>query len=355
MSTEQEYFHIEIEMFKEEIIFPFQLFVFHPVSLTYSPFLHANSPLDDQKKEFLDFILGKGGELAVIMTQKRTFLTHLEMKEEDVPSLREEEKTELELKKEELEKQLAEENSEGTFIFQSKFADAVKEGNYMPIIDRAKLEIMTFSVRVNQTVSLARYFAEKLMSGDTHTNRVVAVSYFLAKNCDVMDEQSLGDLVCASFLAHIGLTQYDSELAKAAQVSLTGSERKLYEQHAGLSHHLIRKSDIMLTPRCVTIINTHHERFDGSGFPSSKKGTHIDILALILGAVSHIFEYSSGQVTGEQKAIPGILNNLKNKTFTPGLEFEFGDTIYENLIHLIGQNVEAEDSSPNEENLQQAS
>lgn len=342
MSATDNYFFIDLEDLGEKKILPYHLFVFNPSNDSVSPFLKANSPLIEDKKDFLEFILSKGGRLAVDRKQKKTFLTTHQVNEEDIESLQEkvhaldEKRAE---KQRELEKQV---NILGEMKFKEELLSSINDNDYLPMIERVRLETDAFSARVSHTVSLASYLCEDLLTEDNMVNRIVAVSYFMAKNCDMKDEETLGDLICAAFFSHIGMTQIDYNLGHKAHLEYNKSELKEYKKHPNLSHHLLNKSGVELSNRCMNIIFQHHERNDGSGFPMYKKGEHIDQLSLILGAVSHIFEYSEGKVTGTKTDLKSVIRNLKNKSFTAGLEFEFGDKIYESLVNIINTEIEEE-------------
>ncbi len=343
MAITDNYFFIELEDLSEKKIFPYHLFVFNPANESVSPFLKANSPLVGDKLDFLEFILSKGGRLAVDRKQKKTFLSTHSLIEEEFKGLQEtihyldEKRAE---KIQELEKQTS---ILGEMKFKEELLSSITDDDYMSMIERVRLETDTFSARVSHTVSLASYLCEKLLVEDNFVNRIVAVSYYLAKNCDMKDEQTLGDLICAAFFSHIGMTQLDYNLGHKAHLEYNKSELKEYKKHPNLSHHLLNKSEVELSNRCMNIIFQHHERNDGSGFPMYKKGEHIDQLSLILGAVSHIFEYSEGKVTGTKTNMTTVIRNLKNKSFTAGLEFEFGDKIYESLVNII--NTETEEAA----------
>ena len=151
------------------------------------------------------------------------------------------------------------------------------------------------------------------MLDDNLTNRIVACSYFLAKNLDFKDEESLGDLVCAAFFHHLGMTQQDFTYCHVSQLELSNKEKREMQKTPALSQHLLRKSRADLSDRCMKIIFEHHERWDGQGYPNFKRGAFIDPLALVLGAVSHIFEYQSGKVTGRPEKMKTIMTNLKIK------------------------------------------
>lgn len=340
--TESEYFHIDKEHLKGERIFGFNLFIFHPVSGKYTVYLYGNSPLTKEKIEFMDFLLSKGGELAVMKKQSKTFLRSLNHKQEDIPSLKEVEEDPLEKRGRELKEVLSTE-AEDVFPFKEILGSSSKSNDFSAIIRRARLEIMAFSPRVSPCVSLASYLAEHLLKEDNHTNRIVVLSYYMAKNLDMKDESTLGDLVCAAYFAHIGLTQLDLFYSQNACLNYSPKQKNKFQKHPGLAHHLIRKSKVELNERVLKIIEDHHERDDGRGYPRGIMGSALEPLSLILGAVSHVLEYSSGRITGSPVPLTNVLRNLKEKTFAPGLEFQFGDTIYENLINLLSTNTDSEE------------
>ncbi len=337
----QEYFLIDRMVLKNGKIFPFTLFVFNPQIKKFSLFLEGNSPFTSDKNDLLKFVLERGGSLAICIRQKRTFLNHVELKEEDIPSLQKNNNTtEINTEVTETKQNIStndtdNEEKKETFTLSSELEKCIITSNYLPLIDKAREEIILFPQTVSHTVSLAAYLASKLLISDNLTNRICAVSYFLAKNSNIKSYAALGDLICAALLHHLGHTQLDHRFVISNQLELGEEDRKSYQKHPGLTQHLLKKCGINLSDRTMRIILEHHERNDGRGYPNSKKGLHIEPLALLLGAVSHIFEYSSGRITGQASSIQSVLQNLKNKNFVPGLEFEFGATIYESLSYLI--------------------
>lgn len=331
-AIKSEYFFIEQSHLKDKKIFPFHLYVFNPLSKAYTFFLAANNPLIREKKELMDFICSKGGKIAILKNQQLTFMRSMNLSVYDIPSLLEEPKHELEKARFEKEKEAS---KVPKFDTKEEFSKILKTQNFMAFIEAARREISLFNLRTSHTVSLAPYLAEKFMHEDNHLNRVVAFSYFMAKVNDIIDQESLADLVCAAFLSHIGLTQYAPKTVQAAQVQLNKEQFKNYQKHYGHSLHLIKRSQIELSPRCLKIIEQHHERIDGSGYPNQRKADHIEQLSLFLGAVAHIFEYSSGRITGSTVSLERTISLMKSKTKTSGLEFEFGDTILSSLNLLL--------------------
>jgi hypothetical protein len=335
------YFHITLDLLPsakgEEGIFPFHLHLYNPLSEKYTHFLHANSPFTLDQREFIEDIISRGAELAVLINQKETFITHTEIKEEDIKSLQKEGPHEMLVRREELiQKREKKKEAENTaFVFTEQFARAFENDNFRNLIDEAREEILIMDVTLSHTVSLAIYLADNLLHQDNYVNRIIALSYFLAKNCDIKEEQALGDLIVGSYFCHLGHTQIDFNYCHDPHLELSDKKKREYKKHPGYAQHLIRKSGVLISERANTIIYQHHERYDGSGYPEQKKDDFIEPLALVLGASSHVLEYHLGKVTGDPTPIPTIVRNIKNKSLTPGLEIEFGNLLYESLSSLV--------------------
>ncbi len=335
MKYNKDYFYIKPEHLKDKIIFPFQLYVFNKVNKEHTLYLYANSPLDKKKRELLLYIINRGGEIAIKRGQAKTFLSNQEINEADIPSLKKTGEHQLQ-KNQKMYLHLYEKRQEEKpFIFKDELKKASEEEDYSYIIEEARSEILTFEVTVNETVSLAVYLAETLLTEDNYTNRIVAMSYFIAKTINIKDQESLGDLIVASFLAHIGLTQVEKSILEAPLSDFNPQVISQYRKHPALSQHLLRKCGVKLSDRCLKAIIEHHERVDGSGFPSNKVEGYIEPLALIVGVVSHMFEHTIGHHDGTKRALKTIIANLGNRSVNSGLELEFGDKILEGIENLL--------------------
>jgi response regulator RpfG family c-di-GMP phosphodiesterase len=336
MQSELEYFIIEKENLKGKKIFPFQIFIFNPIHKKFSMVLNGNRPITPELASFIDYLISKGGKLAILRKQKKTFLNAQEIKESEIPTLATRELHTLE-KEHIMQVKLFQmyEEKNGKFIFQSEFEKAVVSDNFEKIIEVTKLETMAFRHTESPTNSLAIQLAKSCMNSDNFLNRVVAISFHLAKTINIKDQTSLADLICAGYFMQIGLTQMPVKLSRTATLKMSTEELKLYKKHPILSHHLLKKETFQLSERSKKIVLDHHERVNGSGFPSGQIGENLDILTLILASTSQLFEFSSGKITGNKQSLKSTIYSIKNKTFTPGLDFDFGDKIYESIITLI--------------------
>ncbi|MFT6070394.1 MAG: hypothetical protein ACJAT2_000806 [Bacteriovoracaceae bacterium] len=331
---ESDLFEIDLSHLKDIDVFPFHLYVFNPSKKSYSLYLEANTPLTEQKLTFIQYILQRKGKLAISNGQKLTFLSHMEYQDEDIPSLIAPPTEEVESK--------GKPNIVIDFDFEDEFVAADKENDYSRLITQMKNEVSGFSQKMSHTISLARYLVENLCTEDNFTNRVVCLSYFLAKEIELKDTASLGDLIVASYFYHIGFTQLD--LKHCTTASLIMGDRMGHEnkKHLGLSQHLIRKSGVDINERCKKIINEHHERVDGNGYPNSKSKYNIEPLALVLGAASHLIEFSSGLIDGNKQMILPLIKLYEKGERKPGLEIEFGEHIIENLVNFVQKEIKTE-------------
>ena len=77
MKTKSDFFFIEIEHLREKILFSFHIYIFNSLNNKFNTFLYANSPLNEEKKSFLVFILDRGGKIAILKKQQKTFFRNL--------------------------------------------------------------------------------------------------------------------------------------------------------------------------------------------------------------------------------------------------------------------------------------
>jgi hypothetical protein len=330
---ESDIFEIGLQHLKDIEVFPFHLYVLNPNKKSYGIYLEANTPLTEQKLTFIQYILQIKGKLAISNGQKITFLSHMQYKDEDIPSLL------TGLPKEE---EVTKANIVIDFNFEDEFVSADSKNDYSRLIAQMRSEVGSFSQKMSHTISLARYLVQGLCDEDNFTNRVVCLSYFLAKEIELKDSKSLGDIIVASYFYHIGLTQLD--LKHCSTPSLVMGDRMLHEnkKHLGLSQHLIRKSGVEITDRCKRIISEHHERVDGNGYPNFKSKYKIEPLALVLGAAGHLVEFSSGLIDGNKQMILPLIKLYENGERKPGLEVEFGEHIIKSLITFVQKRIKNE-------------
>ncbi|HEV7164024.1 MAG TPA: HD-GYP domain-containing protein [Gammaproteobacteria bacterium] len=98
-----------------------------------------------------------------------------------------------------------------------------------------------------------------------------------------LDKQSIYEIGIGCMLFDVGKTNLSALLlAKTGQLSET--ETQVLHSHVEHSVAILRNTP-RITPRVLNLVQSHHERFDGSGYPQGLKGNEIPTFAKIAGMV----------------------------------------------------------------------
>ncbi|HEY50064.1 MAG TPA: HD-GYP domain-containing protein [Dehalococcoidia bacterium] len=142
-----------------------------------------------------------------------------------------------------------------------------------------------------------------------HQQRVAILACAIAAKMGLSDEQ-IDRLRTAATLHDTGKIYVPTEtLGKPAE--LTETERAMVNLHAQMGYKVLQKVDF---PRPVAqIVLQHHERFDGSGYPSGLSGEEILPEARILAVADVIEAMASNRphrpAPGVEKALEEISKN----------------------------------------------
>ena len=124
--------------------------------------------------------------------------------------------------------------------------------------------------------------ASALESKDTgtgeHSQRVHRYAAELAREVapDVVEDESVEYGFMLHDVGKIGIP--DDLLQKAGP--LTESERKLMQTHTVLGEEMLR-GVTFLQGACLEVVRSHHERWDGLGYPDGRAGSEIPIAARV--------------------------------------------------------------------------
>lgn len=182
--------------------------------------------------------------------------------------------------------------------------------------------------RLNNVISLR----SKETAG--HVRRVAECSVLLAKKYGC-DEDFLELMETASPMHDIGKVGVpDSILLKPGK--LTPEERQIVNTHASVGRDMFRGDDSPLIKMARDIAGTHHEKWDGTGYPDGLKDEEIPISGRIT-AICDVFDALSS-VRPYKEALPldevvKILKDGREKHFDPALLDLFLDNI--DQMHAI--------------------
>lgn len=92
---------------------------------------------------------------------------------------------------------------------------------------------------------------------------------------------------------------------------LTPHERSIMERHAEVGHEMLRGSESPVLNLAATIALTHHERFDGGGYPRGLRGGEIPVEGRIV-AVADVFDaLTSERVYKRAMSVPEAVDVIR--------------------------------------------
>lgn len=116
------------------------------------------------------------------------------------------------------------------------------------------------------------------MKADTHNKKVTAFAIAIARAMGLPPEK-LSVIARGAFLHDIGLISIpDAILRKPG--ALTPEETGIMREHCFRGYQMLSK--VPGSQEIAEIVYSHHEHFDGSGYPRGSKGEHIPLGARII-------------------------------------------------------------------------
>jgi putative two-component system response regulator len=164
-----------------------------------------------------------------------------------------------------------------------------------------------------------------------HLDRVSHTSCLIARLMN-LSEGHIAQLRHAVPLHDIGKIGLPTELLNKP-TRLTAEEMTLVQSHTVLGHRILEGSDSPVIQCAARIALSHHESWDGSGYPHRIAGTDIPLDARI-AAIADVYDALLSQraykAAWERAAVVGELQRLRGIKFDP----EILDLFLENLAAI---------------------
>lgn len=138
-----------------------------------------------------------------------------------------------------------------------------------------------------------------------HPVNVASLAVMIGLGSGYSTKRTIGDISMAALLHDLGLAKLPADLALKAhrKVGLSLSEIELLKNHVKHSIEVIEERNIQITPLSRTMIEQHHELYNGTGYPRHLRGLQVSPFAQILHIADeidqHVFGASSTQVNAE--------------------------------------------------------
>ena len=126
---------------------------------------------------------------------------------------------------------------------------------------------------------LIDYIVNDFKSGIKHGVLVANLTFALAKEYGMSDDEAY-ELKLAAMVHDIGKLKLSEYLYGRTNESLPEEEKKYMSMHSKISYDVLKKYDY--SDNIMNIVLSHHECYDGSGYPDGLAGEDIPVGARIL-------------------------------------------------------------------------
>ena len=143
------------------------------------------------------------------------------------------------------------------------------------------------------------------------------------------DKGTLLELGLGGILLDIGKIEIPVTIL-AKTDNLTPVEYSLVQKHVCHALDIVKVMD-NIPERVVDMVSSHHERFDGSGYPQQQRGTEIPLFARIAGIVD-----TYDAITQDRRYAPAISGHTALRYLSGQRQCKFDDALLQEFIHAMG-------------------
>ncbi|HEU4950188.1 MAG TPA: HD domain-containing phosphohydrolase [Candidatus Deferrimicrobiaceae bacterium] len=181
-------------------------------------------------------------------------------------------------------------------------------------------------------ISMVRVIAASLDARDAstmgHSKRVAQLSCELGRRLG-MEEEELSHLERAAIFHDIGKIRASDDVLKGGE-SLSRAEEKQMKSHPVDGTEILRKAPFL--HRYIPVVRSHHEWYDGNGYPDGRKGDqiprHAQIISLADAFDAMTRERPYRETLSSEEAITEILR-FRGTQFSPELADAFAKMVRE--------------------------
>jgi response regulator RpfG family c-di-GMP phosphodiesterase len=170
-----------------------------------------------------------------------------------------------------------------------------------------------------------------------HSRRVAELGRRLAQACG-LDDKACTDIFMAGLLHDIGKIGLSDGLLARPVSTMNGAQMTEYCRHAADGEAALMPLDELR--EVARLVRSHHEHFDGHGFPDSLTGEEIPLGARILAVVNDYDGFQIGSLAEKRMTAPqalAMLRQLAGKRYDGRVVEVFSRMAQQNLLGAPGE------------------
>ena len=189
----------------------------------------------------------------------------------------------------------------------------IEENRHQTELEIEKKENKKITLQMMESLSTTIEAKDEYTRG--HSRRVAQYAALIAKNMGWTNEeiQNLKNCAYLHDIGKIGIP--DQILNKPGQ--LTEDEFSLIKQHTIIGQDILK--DITIIPHLGEVTRSHHEHYDGTGYPDRLKGNEIPIQARIIALCDSYDAMNSKRIYRDALSFEQIKNEIKKNA---GIQFD---------------------------------
>jgi len=182
------------------------------------------------------------------------------------------------------------------------------------------------SINSSVILSLERALWEKSSETEKHAERLKNLAILIGKKIN-LSENLIDDLILLASLHDIGKLGISEDIL-SKKTKLNQSEWEIIKKHPEIGYQIARSSPQL--SHIADFILTHHERWDGSGYPKGLKGEEIPLISRIISIVDAFDVMIEGRVYKSPRTINEAIEELKRCSGT-----QFDPELVEIFIKIL--------------------
>lgn len=215
-------------------------------------------------------------------------------------------------------------------LYRAKFFNKNRVEKYISVLEELEKEI---DEEDNELITSIKTLISVVNAKDRytygHSERVVMYCKLIADKLG-LNKKDKDTLIYSAYVHDIGKVNVPKEIL-IKKMPLTNEEWELLKQHSADGAEIVKPAKSLQDT--IPIVLSHHERYDGRGYPCNLKGEEIPYLARVLAVVDSFDAMTSNRPYNRRKSYEEAIMELKGCSGT-----QFDPVIVDKFIEILINN-----------------